>query len=142
VSPGSSEEPRWLTEAMLMSIHARQIERYGGAHGVLDQNVVRSALARPINRWAYDEDADIADLAAAYLVGFARSQGFRDGNKRTGLACALVFLRLNRYVLHVPGGELYALTMQIAAGEADDAVAAAYLRSRMGAAISGSEGPS
>lgn len=42
---GASEEPRWITEPVLMAIHARQIERYGGAHGVLDENVVRSALA-------------------------------------------------------------------------------------------------
>lgn len=125
------EEPQWLTEAMLLMIHARQVERYGGAHGVLDENVVRSALARPMNRWAYDEAADIADLAAAYLVGFARSQGFNDGNKRSGLASALVFLRLNGYALHVPGKELYALTMQIANNEADDEVVAAYLKSRM-----------
>lgn len=125
------EEPRWLTEAMLLIIHARQIERYGGAHGVLDQNVVRSALARPIHRWAYDEAADLADLAAAYWVGLSRSQGFNDGNKRAGLASALVFLRLNGYTLHVPGKELYALTMQVANDEADDEVVAAYLRSRM-----------
>jgi len=137
VSRRPPEEPRWLTEAALLAIHAQQIERYGGAHGVLDKNVVRSALARPINRWAYDEEADLADLAAAYLEGFARSQGFSDGNKRTGLACALVFLRLNGYVLHVPGKELYALTIGIATGEADGAVASAYLRSRMEAVQSG-----
>lgn len=125
------DEPRWLTEVMLLAIHAQQIERYGGAHGVLDQNVVRSALARPIHRWAYDDEADLADLAAAYLVGFGRSQGFNDGNKRTGLASALVFLRLNGCVLHVPGKELYALTMQVATGEVDDQVVAAYIRSRM-----------
>lgn len=130
------EEPRWLTETVLLAIHAQQIERYGGAHGVLDQNVVRSALARPINRWARDDETDLADLAAAYLVGFARSRGFSDGNKRTGLACALVFMRLNGYVLHVPGRELYALTMQVAIGEADDRIAAAYFRSRMEAAPS------
>jgi death-on-curing protein len=116
---------------MLLAIHAQQVERYGGAHGILDPNVVRSALARPMNRWAYDEEADIADLAAAYLVGFARAQGFNDGNKRTGLATALVFLKLNGRVLHVPGEELYALTMQVATNEADDEVVAAYLRSRM-----------
>jgi death on curing protein len=134
VSGGAArEEPRWLTEAMLLAIHAQQIERCGGAHGVLDQNVVRSALARPMNPWAYDDQADLADLAAAYLVGFARSQGFRDGNKRTGLACALVFLRLNGSTPHLPGKELYALTMQIVTGEADDRIAAAYLRSRIGA---------
>lgn len=125
------EEPIWLAETMLLMIHAQQVERYGGAHGIIDQNVMRSALARPINRWAYDQSADLADLAASYLVGFARSQGFRDGNKRTGLATALVFLRLNGRVLHVPGKELYALTMQAANNEADDEVVAAYLRSRM-----------
>ena len=66
-------EPRWITEAALLAIHAQQIERYGGAHGVVDQNVVLSAHARPRHRWHYDPTADLADLAASYLVGFARS---------------------------------------------------------------------
>ncbi|HKK92306.1 MAG TPA: Fic family protein [Longimicrobiales bacterium] len=70
----------------MLAIHARQVERYGGAHGVLDENIVRSAPARPRHRWSYDEEADLADLAATYLVGFSRSQGFRDGNERTALA--------------------------------------------------------
>ncbi len=123
-------EPRWLTEPILMALHARQIERYGGAHGLIDENVVQSALARPRQRWAYDEEADLADLAGAYLVGFSRSQGFRDGNKRTALAAALVFLRLNNFDLHVPPKELYALTMQVALGEADDRIVSAYLRQK------------
>lgn len=84
-----------------MAIHAQQLERYGGAHGIVDENVVLSALARPIHRWSKDADGDLADLAAAYLVGFAQSQGFRDGNKRTGLAAALVFLALDGAPLHV-----------------------------------------
>ena len=116
---------------MLLSIHAQQIERYGGAHGILNQNVTRSALSRPIHRWAYDPDADLADLAAAYLVGFTRSQGFTDGNKRTGLACALVFLSLNGYTLHVPPPELYALAIRVATNLADDGVVAAYFRTRV-----------
>jgi death-on-curing protein len=124
-------EPRWLTQPTLLAIHAQQIERYGGAHGIVDANVVLSALARPINRWAYDENADLADLAAAYLVGFARSQGFRDGNKRTGLACALVFLALNGAPLHVPPADLYALTMAVATSQAGDAAVAAYVRDRL-----------
>lgn len=128
---GLPAKPRWLTEPTLLAIHAQQIERYGGAHGVLDENVVLSALARPINRWSYDELADLADLAAAYLVGFARSQGFRDGNKRTGLACALVFLALNGASLHVPPAELLALVMAVANNTADDAAVAGYLRDRM-----------
>ena len=129
-TPGR-DEPRWLTEPMLMMIHARQVERYGGAHGVRDPDAILSALARARNLWAYDEEADLADLAASYLVGFTRSQGFVDGNKRTGLATALVFLSLNGHALHVPGEELLALTMQVANNEADDEVVSAYLRSRM-----------
>ena len=124
-------EPRWLTETTLLAIHAQQVERFGGAHGVLDQNVVLSALARPRQRWSYDQSADLADLAAAYLVGFARSQGFNDGNKRTGLACALVFLALNDAPLHVDGAELYAITMRVATNQAGDTEIAAYLRERL-----------
>lgn len=131
MSDETGEEPQWLTEAMLLAIHAQQIERFGGAHGVLDQNAVLSALARPIHGLAYGGTADLADLAATYLVGFTRSQGFRDGNKETGLASALVFLRLNGYTLRIPGSELYALTMRTTLGEADDAIVAAALRSHI-----------
>jgi death-on-curing protein len=100
---------------------------------MVDANVVLSALARPINRWSYDPSADLADLAAAFLVGFARSQGFRDSSKRTALACALVFLALNREELHVAPAELYALTMAVAENRSDDAAVAAYLRDRLAA---------
>jgi death-on-curing protein len=124
-------EPRWLTEPTLLAIHAQQIERYGGRHGILDENVVPSALARPINRWSSDPNADLPDLAAACLFGFARSQGFSDGNRRTGLACALVFLALNGAPLHVPAAELYALTMAVANNQADDAALAVYFRDRL-----------
>ena len=99
---------------------------------MVDANVVLSALARPINKWSNDSTADLADLAAAYLVGFARSRGFRDGNKRTAPACALVFLALNGAELHVPPAELYALTMAVAENRSDDSAVVAYLRDRLG----------
>jgi death-on-curing protein len=124
-------EPRWLTETTLLAIHAQQVERFGGAHGVLDHNVVLSALARPRQRWSDDPSADLADLAAAYLVAFTRSQGFRDGNKRTGLACALVVLALTDAALHVYGAELYAITMRVATNQAGDAEVSSYLRQHM-----------
>jgi len=123
-------EPRWLTETTLLAIHAQQVERFGGAHGVRDHHVVLSALARPQQRWNYDQAADLADCAAVYLVGFAQSQGFTDGNKRTGLACALVFLAFNGAALHVDGAALYALTIRVATNQAGDTDVAAYLRAR------------
>jgi len=104
------------------------LERFGGAHGVLDENVVLSALVRPRQRWSYDETPDLSDLAASYLVGLARSQGFNDGNKRTGLACALLFLALNGREVDVSSGALYAITMAVATNSATDAHVSAFLR--------------
>ncbi len=108
------KEPIWLTEEILFIIHAQQIERYGGAHGVLDENVVLAALQRPINRWSHEKSVDFADLAALYLVAFAGTQAFNDGNKRTGLACALVFLALNSVSFDPDAAELYELTLRAA----------------------------
>lgn len=124
-------EPRWLTDTTVLAIHAQQIERFGGAHGVRDQHLVLSALARPTQRWYYDATADLSDMAALYLVGLSQAHGFIDGNKRTGLACALVFLAINDAALHVDGAELYALSMRVAMNQSDVADVAAYFRTRL-----------
>jgi death-on-curing protein len=116
---------------MLVVFHAQQIERYGGPHGVLDKNVVLSALHRPINRWHYDESVDFAELAAVYLVAFAGTQGFNDGNKRTGLACALVFLGLNGFSIDFPPQELYELTVAVANHQISDIAVGVSFRERI-----------
>lgn len=122
-------EPSWITEDALFTIHAAQIERYGGLHGMLDPNVVRSALARAINRWGYDDACDMADLAAMYLLGFAGSQGFNDGNKRTGVACALVFLAINGIAVEsIDPVSLEATALRVATNEADDAEVSMFFR--------------
>jgi death-on-curing protein len=125
------KEPKWLTEEMLFIIHAQQIERYGGVHGVLDENAVLAALQRPINRWSYEKSVDFADLAALYLVAFAGTQGFNDGNKRTGLACALVFLGLNSVSFEADATELYELTLRVATHQIGDKAAAIWFRKRL-----------
>jgi death-on-curing protein len=133
-SGAKRKEPRWITEEILFVIHAQQVERYGGSHGVLDKNVVLGALHRPINRWAYEEavaSADFADLAASYLVAFAGSQGFNDGNKRTGLACALVFLGLNSVSFEADAEELYDVTLRVATHQIADNDVAIWFRQRI-----------
>jgi hypothetical protein len=78
-----------------------------------------------------DPKADLADLAAAYVVGVARSRGFRDGNKRTGLASALLFIDVNGCLPQAPRQELYAVTMAAATGQADDTIVAALSASAL-----------
>ena len=116
---------------MLLVIHAQQIERYGGAHGVRDENLVLAGLQRPINRWGYEKSTDFADLAAVYLVAFAGTQGFNDGNKRSGLACALVFLGMNSVSFEADAKELYELTLRVATHQIGDNKVAAWFRKRI-----------
>jgi death-on-curing protein len=48
----------------------------------------------------YHPSADIHWLAAHYAVHLAQNHAFQDGNKRTGLASALVFLAMNGLPRH------------------------------------------
>ena len=121
-------EPRWLSLETIFAMHAQQVDRFGGSLGVLDRGAVKAAVARPRNRFHYVDGADFADLAAAYLAGFAGSHGFVDGNKRIGAAAMLVFLALNGYPLHVPQPELYGLVMDVANGRVPEALAADWIR--------------
>jgi death-on-curing protein len=125
--------PRWLSVEAVRALHAEQIAAFGGKAGLLDPGSLDAALARPLNAFAYGETTDIALLAAIYLVGLVRARAFADGNRRVGLAAALVFLALNRRSLHVPPLDLYALTMRVAMGRAKEARVATWVRRRLGA---------
>lgn len=111
------KEPVWITTATLHLLHDRQLELFGGVHGVRDEGAVESALARPLNAWAYGKAKDIETLAAMYLVAVVLQQGYLDGNKRSALAAMLVFLKLNGRTLIAPGPELYAVVMSAATNE-------------------------
>ena len=125
------KEPVWLTAATLHLLHDRQVERFGGLLGVRDEGAIESALARPLNAWAYGKATDIESLAATYLVALAQQQGFVDGNKRTALGGTLVFLSLNGRELDVPGEELYALVMAVSTSRMGVEQVAGWLRERM-----------
>lgn len=102
-------EPRWVSRNALEIMHAALIERYGGAVGVRagGDELIDSALARPQNKLAYEPEASLAGLAAAYLYGLAKNHGFLDGNKRIGFAAAVAFLRANGLRLSAAEDEAY-----------------------------------
>lgn len=84
----------FLTAEEVLAIHEDQIRRYGGAAGLRDRGLVESALAAA-EFSAYYEGPDLFGLAATYLVRLVRNHPFVDGNKRTAVVAARVFLRLN-----------------------------------------------
>jgi death-on-curing protein len=110
------KEPEWLDLAIVLDFHSEQLSLFGGADGVRDLGLLESALARPINKFAYGE-TDLAALAAAYGFGIARNHAFVDGNKRTALASMIVSLGLNGMDLDAPQDIATAVVLSLAAGE-------------------------
>jgi death on curing protein len=98
-------EPIWLTREQVTKINVRLVEKIGEPHFLRDASLLESAVMRPVNRWHYGEP-DMASLAAHLLLGIGRNHPFEQGNKRTALAAATVFLRLNGYAFVAPDGAL------------------------------------
>ena len=89
------QEPVWILRMVIEAIHVDQIREHGGLSGIRDVDLLESALARPKQKWTYDESTDFAALAAAYCFGIVKNHPFQDGNKRVGFLSLVVFLRLN-----------------------------------------------
>jgi death-on-curing protein len=75
----------------VLSIHARQIELFGGSPGVRDLGLIESALLRPQTGYY----SDLIEEAAALWESLAMNHGFIDGNKRVAFACTYAFLASN-----------------------------------------------
>lgn len=122
-------EPLFLTLDEVLAIHADQIRRYGGRTRLRDLGLLHSALGMP--ETTFDGEflhGTLFEMAAAYLFHIARNHPFADGNKRTALMCALVFLGLNGQRLEAESGALYELVDGVAAGSVDKSEVSVFLR--------------
>lgn len=112
------EEILFLTLAEVVEIHSDQIKRYGGSHGIRDMNLLSSAIATPHASFHGEFlHSDIYEMAAAYAFHICNNHPFIDGNKRTGLASALVFLELNGINISDLRGRLYEDMLGLAEGK-------------------------
>jgi death on curing protein len=132
MSGGDRREPEWIALELALAIHERQLAEHGGGEGTRDQGLLESALARPINAWAYGTD-DFASLAAAYGFGVARNHPFVDGNKRTAWVLARLFLRLSGQVLAFEPVDAIRAMLSLAAGDMSEDELAAWFRERIAA---------
>jgi death-on-curing protein len=122
---------RWLRADVVLAIHKRQIAEHGGSDGVRDLGLLESALARPRNIAAYEPEADIARLGAAYAFGIAKNHPFVDGNKRTALVACRTFLMLNGYQLNATPAEKYLTFLSLAEGSLSEEELSAWLREKV-----------
>lgn len=126
------KEPLWLKREWVDALHFQQLKRFGGLYGIRDEGAIESALARPINQWAYEQAKDRAALAAAYGFGLARSHGYSDGNKRIALVAMGVFLELNGSTLEASETEVVEVILSVAAGNMSEEDLESWLRAHIG----------
>ena len=122
------KEPVWIDERDTLALHDRLLALYGGAVGLRDGGLLKSALARPQQHFAYAESPDIVDMAAAYTWGIVRNHPFLDGNKRTGFVVGVLFLELNGYRFTASEEEAAQMVLELASGNLDEAGYIAFLR--------------
>lgn len=113
-------DPIFLTIDDVIEMHADQIDRYGGTHGLRDRAGLESAIATPqatfAGVWLHDS---IPAMAAAYLFHLCQNHAFLDGNKRIGANASITFLFMNGWDLTLDEKDLVGLVLGVAAGVID-----------------------
>lgn len=118
---------RWVDKRLLLILHDESLAEHGGASGLVDEGLLDSALARPLNLFAYS-DPDAAELAAAYGFGLAKNHAFVDGNKRVAFLAVGLFLALNGFRLTAAQTDATLTVFSLAAGEVDEPTFARWIR--------------
>lgn len=94
------KKTNYLTVAQVLFIHDRMVKLFGGSHGVRDLGLVESAVARPQSSFGGEDlYPDIFSKAAALLQSLLKNHPFVDGNKRTAISSAGIFLKKNGWKL-------------------------------------------
>lgn len=103
------------TPEQLTELNRRMITKSGGTFGVADQRLLESACAAPFAGLVGQEFYPTLFLKAAALArSIVQNHPFVDGNKRTGVAAALVFLGVNGYTVEATDAEYVDLGERLA----------------------------
>jgi len=116
----SRAEPTWLSRVVVDAIHNDQMREHGGLRGIRDENALESALARPQQKWHYDNATDVPMLAAAYVFGLVKNHPYRDGNKRIGFLAMVTFLGVNGYAFSATDAEVVTEILALAGGSVSE----------------------
>lgn len=116
----SLEQISFLVLDEILYLHQLQIEEYGGSDGIRDRGLLESAIAMPEASFAgVFVHTSVFEMAAAYAFHIAENQPFIDGNKRTALATALVFLDINFIELDDPEEKFFDAMINLAIKKLD-----------------------
>ncbi|MGS2724018.1 type II toxin-antitoxin system death-on-curing family toxin [Porticoccus sp. GXU_MW_L64] len=111
------KEPVWILGDVVEAVHSMLLSEHGGGDGIRDKNLLDSALARAKQKYAYQPDISIFELAATYSFGLAKNHPFVDGNKRIAFVIGTLFLELNGYTLKASEPDAAVVFESLAAGK-------------------------
>ena len=119
----------YLTAEQVLFIHYRLLNETGGEHGIRDLGMLESAIARPKATFAKQElYPDTFEKAAALMESLINNHPFVDGNKRTGIACAVLFLKQNGIPFSAKNAELESFTLRVASSKVGQSEIARWLK--------------
>jgi death-on-curing protein len=119
VSP-TPEDCVHLSVEIVREIHAEALRKFGGSDGVRDENLLASAVLTPQSSFGGKSPyADLVEIAGAYLFYLCGNHPFIDGNKRTTMMAAIVFLRLNEIEPARDSDEWERLVLDVASSKLD-----------------------
>lgn len=126
------KEVRFLTVPEVTALHDAALEVYGGEPGVLGQGELLEAALGAARAGTAEGYLlrDLFEMAAAVLCHIILDHPFLDGNKRTGSAAAMTFLKLNGVEPTLAPDELRDMALAVQAKRLERAEVAAILRRR------------
>jgi death on curing protein len=126
-----SLEPVWIEPIALRLLQVESLAEFGGLSGMRDEGMFLSALARPLNLFAYEKVTDLSRLAAAYAYGIAKNHPFNDGNKRAAFLAIGMFLAINGFSLKAEPAEAVNTMLALAAGHLAESELALWIEKFM-----------
>lgn len=109
---------RWINYELVVNAHKKNIEMFGGSHGIKDDNAIHSCIETPLSTFdGIDLYPTIEDKIIQCYYMFCKNHCFNDGNKRISIAVLLFLLRVNGYKINISQKEIIDLGLNTASGE-------------------------
>jgi death-on-curing protein len=122
----------YLSKEQIMLIHSLVVDETGGAHGVRDLHLIASLENLPQQTFGGKElYPSVFIKAAVYLRNIIMNHPFIDGNKRTGMSVAAVFLENNGYKLKITDGEIEKFALRVISDKLDLEPIANWLKANL-----------
>lgn len=120
---------RYLTQEQILLIHSMVIDETGGSHGVRDHDAILSLESLPQQSvFGKELYPTLFHKAAVYARSIVSNHPFIDGNKRTAMTAASVFLEDNGHRLHIKEGLIKEFALRIIKETLDIDVIAAWFK--------------